>query len=254
MSPIEIQYWGHATLLLKIDGVTLLVDPVFSQKVLWFRRHKPLPINPEMLPPIDAILLTHVHFDHLDFPSYRYIPSSVPIIIPAGSANAAKRFLENPLIELTAWSSHTIGDKVTLHPVPMKHCGGRIPFSFRYRNTFGYVLTAKDGETIYLCGDTAYGNHFRDVAKTHSINCALLPIGGYKPLCLFRRIHMHPREALQAAEDLGAKIMIPIHWGVFQFSLETLNEPLQELKKCLREEPKWEEKVKILQPGESYTV
>lgn len=254
MSLLEIQYLGHATTQIRLGDKTFLTDPVFSRRVLCFGRRRELPFRPEELPHCDGILLSHLHHDHLDLHSYKFISSKIPIFVPEGSAKAVERFVNNPIIELSRWATYPLDDTTTLYTVPMKHCGGRWPYGLCYRNTFGYILEKKGGPTVFFAGDSAYGPQFKDSGKNRTIDCALLPVGGYEPRWLFRRVHMNPQEAVQAANDLQAKIMIPIHWGVFRFSLESTEKPKEELQRIQLQQPEWRDRIKILEPGESFSL
>lgn len=248
MSKLKITFVGHATHLIEMDGDFLLTDPLLSKKVLLFPRHQDLGIRPENLPPLKAILVTNAHYDHLDIFSYKYFPLNVPIVVPLGLGKFVAKFLRNPVVELPLWGEHKIGD-LTIHSVPVKHRGFRLS-GLTWKAATGYVIEKNQGK-VFFPGDTAYGEHFKQISGLHTLDAALLPIGSYEPRWLMKRRHMNPAEALQALDDLKAETMIPYHAGAFRFSQENLEAPLEWLNNLLRDKP--DPRVKILEPGESFS-
>lgn len=246
---MKITYIGHATTLIELNGNHFLTDPHFGRRHLVFKRVIPLSYDPAHLPELTACLVSHAHYDHLDIGSYKYIPSSVPIIVPEGIGKLLSSFLNNPIIELTTWATQRLGEAEVI-AVPVAHVGGRL-LKLRFRKTVGFVLKAR-GQTVYFAGDSSYGPHFKQVGQMFSIDAALLPIGAYFPRWLTRKKHMDPSEALQAFEDLRAKHLIPIHWGTFRQTLEPADGALLWLKRLLGGLPSLQNSVHILRPGESF--
>lgn len=247
---MQITHLGHGTNLIQIQGQNFLTDPVFSERIgMFFKRKKRPGIEVAALPPLSAILLSHAHYDHLDVFSYKYFKTTTPIVVPKGVGDFVRKFLPNPLIELVPGGKHLHGD-VEIHALPVHHHGSRwIPI--RNRPALAYVLKATDA-CVYFCGDSGYGPDFRKAGEAFSIDAALLPIGGYQPQWWLKKNKMTPGEALQAFLDLGAKKMIPIDWGVFDF----LRENPEEAWKCLEEEVKKKslsDRVVLLQPGQSFS-
>ncbi len=247
MSKLKITFVGHATFLIEWEGESILTDPNFSQRVLGLRRLQEPGLKPEKLPPLTAIAVTHAHYDHLDIFSYKYFSTQTPILVPDGLEKLIQKFLPNPVTEIPLWSKHKVGN-IQVFTVPVKHQGFRLS-GLTYRGTTGYIF--KKGDlSIFFPGDTAYSEHFSEIAKAHKIDIALLPIGAYEPRWMMKNRHMNPEEALKAFEDLKARIMIPYHWGTFRISAEKPEAPLEWLQKILSEKP--DGRVKILQMGESY--
>ncbi|MCC7345073.1 MAG: MBL fold metallo-hydrolase [Deltaproteobacteria bacterium] len=248
MSTLQITHLGHGTNLLQIQGQNFLTDPVFSEKVfMFFKRRKPAGLAPETLPPLSAILVSHAHYDHLDIFSYKYFKTTIPILVPKGLGGVVRKFLPNPVVEIPAGGKHQ-HQGVEIHALPVQHRGCRwVPI--RHRAATAYLLKAPEG-CVYFCGDSGYGPHFKKAGETFPIDVALLPIGGYHPRWWLKRQKMTPEEALQAFEDLQAKRMVPINWGVFDFWRENPEEAWKRLeaevgKKGLAA------KVRLLLPGES---
>lgn len=250
MEDVKITFVGHSTTLIQKGNSAILTDPVFSDNVLFFKRHTKPGIEPKDLPEISAVLISHTHLDHLDMPSFNYIRTSVPIIVPEGSSKVVTKNLPNPVIELSDWSGHDFPD-FKIHCVPVVHSSS-VACPRRFKRACGYIIEI-GGKTIFFAGDSIYDSHFHDIGNTYNIDAALLPISGYKRFFFMKRIHMDPHDAVQAFFDLKAKFLIPIHWGAFKLSLEKSEEPVEWLKR-LTAERKIEEQVKILEPGKTFNL
>jgi L-ascorbate metabolism protein UlaG (beta-lactamase superfamily) len=245
---MQITYLGHSTVLAKSGPVSFLTDPVLSDRVLWLKRKTPLPVRPEDLPEATVILISHAHYDHLDLHSFKYFSSKTPIILPTGLGRLVSKSCRNPLIELSPGAKHEIGPHLKVTAFPVTH------FSFRlsgltYRGCNGYWIET-EGEKIFFPGDTAYRTDFRNFKNP---DVALLPIGPCRPEWFMRRRHLTPEDALRIAEEIEAKVTIPIHWGTFRLSTEPLNEPIDQLKRLVVEK-QLRDRVRILNPGEQLTI
>jgi len=242
-----IQFIGHSSALVHLDGITLTVDLNLSSRVGGlFKRHGTIGLDLNNLPKVDAFLVTHAHYDHLDIFSYKYFDQKIPFIAPVGFASLINKFLHNPVIELELNSKHFVNN-VAISAIPTQHYGFRIS-GLNYTKCNGYIIQCAD-HTVYHPGDTGYGPHFKQIADMFSIDVAFLPIGAFEPRSLLGHQHLNPQEALQAFEDLHAKVMVPIHWGAFRLGMEPIDEPLRRLKALLENNP-LKDRVKILQPGE----
>lgn len=249
---ISCKYIGHATTLINIEGTNILTDPHFGRRTLLFKRKTPLNIIPGMLPNPKAIIISHTHFDHLNVGSYKYISQHVPIIVPEGCDGAVTKFVSNPVIELSLYATHYLTDGTQITAVPAKHWGGRFSL-LRYTKTNCYLIT-KNNRTVFFCGDSAYGPHFKEIGGLAHIDLAILPISCYLPRWFMKNRHMTPKEAVKAFLDLKAKNMIPAHWGSFSLSLEPINEPIEKIKKIIEERPDLKDKIHIVPHGEDITL
>jgi len=217
----QIAWLGHASFLIAWRGLQILIDPVFSSRVGIMPRRMPVPSGLEQLSP-DIILLSHAHMDHFDRASLARYPQA-KIYLP----NRSDVFLETSM-KRRATGLYD-GMKVALGPLslnclPALHGGWRYPWQKGFR-ALGYVLS--DGETtLYFAGDTAYGSLFAEIGNEFDIDIAMLPIGAYSPQWFLKSRHLNPAEAVQAFCELGAKTLIPFHFGTYRLSLEPLNEPL----------------------------
>jgi L-ascorbate metabolism protein UlaG (beta-lactamase superfamily) len=231
----EYALWmGHATLWLRLGETTVAIDPVLGDIPL-YRRHSPLPLTKEQLG-TDVILITHAHYDHYDKASIAYLLQQNPetiIVAPAGFWRYLKgKITRERCFELEWWESVMIGGLfITL--TPSKHWSKRTPFDTNKALWGGYVLQKND-HTIYHSGDSAYGEHFKEIGGRFKIDEAYLPIGAYRPEEIMKHNHLNPPEALRAAGDLGAKTLIPIHYGTFILSDEPIDEPIEWFEKLTR--------------------
>ena len=239
---LKITHVGHATSLIQWDNINILTDPIFSKRVLCFKRHAPLGIDPTKLPKLDAILLSHAHYDHLDLFSFKYIPSDVPVLIPVGMSKAIAPYIKNRVVELATWARFSLSSDFEIGAVPAKHQGGRFLIPYRYRTCHGYVISHK-GENIYFAGDTAYDNHFSKISTTFPLKLSLLPFG-----------HMTFGNFVRAWEDLGKPDCIPIHWETFFWYLKTKEGLKAALDKASMHNPEFQNKLHILEPGENLTL
>lgn len=218
---------GHASIWLQLGNTTIAIDPVLGDIPL-YRRHTLLPIPKKELY-ADIILITHAHYDHFDITSVDYLLKQNPETIVV-APNGFWRYLKGKIdrercFELEWWESVMIkGLFITL--TPSKHWSKRTPFDTNKAIWGGYVIQNSE-HTLYHAGDSAYGEHFTEIGERFDIDEAFLPIGAYRPEEIMKHNHLNPPEALQSAEDLRAKTLIPIHYGTFVLSDEPINEPLE---------------------------
>ncbi len=224
-----ITWIGHSSFLLQLAGKHILIDPVFARFLIVLKRRRKPGIRIRSLPPIDLVLLTHAHMDHLNLPSLRGILRSnrrqdapaPTVVVPKGVEDLVQRLGFHEVRTLEAWSSTTLG-ALTVTMTPARHWGARM-FDDVGRGYGGYVIQAQ-GHSIYHSGDTAYFPGFAAIGERLHPQVALLPIGAYSPDS-FRSVHTSPEDALQAFKDLGSELMIPMHYGTFRLSQEPMDEP-----------------------------
>ena len=226
-----IYFIGHATTLIHLNGVTLLTDPIFSDKLALFSRKRAAGMALDRLPHLDAILISHSHRDHLDEWTLRRLPRDVPLFIPRGNGQYPRDWGHKNVRELEA------GDKVRLGSVeiiatPAKHSGARNSARDPLPHALGYLI--RGAQTVYFAGDTALFEAMRQIGRIAPIDLALLPIGAYRPRWITKNYHMSPSEALQAMATLKAKKMIPIHWGSFRMAFDGIDEPRDMLVSLLK--------------------
>jgi L-ascorbate metabolism protein UlaG (beta-lactamase superfamily) len=242
-----------------MDGVNVLLDPTWAKRavpLLGARRRRPAGIRFEDLPPIDAVLLSHDHHDHMDLPTLQRLARTREPVFVAGLGTAA--YLRSKKIaggrDLDWWQSVALAPDVTVTAVPARHSSGRSMFDRNRRLWCGFVLTGPSG-SVYYSGDTGWGSQFATIAKRFpNLRLALLPIGGFVPVWYMHPQHMSPRDAVRAAAVLGAATTIPVHFGTFPQSDDAEDEPLQDLRAALIEAGDPGPRFAVLDNGQSLDV
>jgi L-ascorbate metabolism protein UlaG (beta-lactamase superfamily) len=235
VSPGElgITFIGHSSFFIQIGGRKVLIDPVFAERLIALRRLRRPGVKIKDLPAIDMVLLSHAHMDHLNRPSLRRIvdhnikvSGRAPIaVVPWGVEDLVDDVGFARVVTLEWWQTKSIGG-LELTMTPCKHWGARL-FKDTHRGFGGYVIRG-GGHSVYHSGDTAYFDGFKHIGNRLKPEIALLPIGAYRPDS-YRGVHTCPEEALQGFLDLGAKRMIPMHYGTFRLSQEPMEEPVERL-------------------------
>jgi L-ascorbate metabolism protein UlaG (beta-lactamase superfamily) len=231
---LGITFIGHSGFFLQTGGKNILVDPNFALWLFLLKRLRKPGLRIKDLPPIDYVLVTHAHFDHLHKPSLRRIAQltrrhrkvAPVIIVPHGVGDLVRWLGFSEVVELKWWDRVQLGWDFSVTHVPARHWGARI-ISDTHRGYGGYVIRSKS-HSIYHAGDTAYFKGFEEIGQRLKPEVALLPIGAYHPES-FRNVHTSPEDAMQAFKDLGSKWMVPMHYGTFRLSHEPMEEPLQRL-------------------------
>ncbi|HWH00348.1 MAG TPA: MBL fold metallo-hydrolase [Pilimelia sp.] len=223
-----VTWAGHASYVLQIDGLTVLTDPVWSTRIPGVpRRLTPVGVDWAALPPVDAVVISHNHYDHLDAPTLRRLPSDTPVLVPANLGRWFRRRGFRAVTELDWYESHRIGS-VTFDFVPAHHWSRRTLTDTCRSLWGGWLLTGASGTRIHFAGDTGYGPFFAEIgARYPGIDLALLPVGAYEPAWFMRPVHLDPDEAVRACLDLGARRMATMHWGTFLLSAEPLLQPVE---------------------------
>jgi L-ascorbate metabolism protein UlaG (beta-lactamase superfamily) len=233
---------NHSTVLLQQHGSNILTDPIWSERVgpvPWAgprRRRKP-GVSWEDLPEIDAVLISHNHYDHLDLPTLRRLATrgDSTFIVPAGVGKLLRSENIGPVRELD-WGESLPLPRFTIHCVPALHFSSRTIFDWNLTLWCGYVIESQD-RFVYFAGDTAFGPHFAQIREKFGAPClALLPIGAYEPRWFMSPVHMAPEDAVRAHEILAARTSIAIHHGTFQLSDEGIDAPKSQLIACAERE------------------
>jgi L-ascorbate metabolism protein UlaG (beta-lactamase superfamily) len=225
--PARITWIGHASWLIQLDGVSLLIDPILFDSIgPGIKRFVAPGVLPADLPNIDAQLVTHNHRDHLDLPSLRQVGK--PIVAGLG----LEKFFADaglPCTELDWWKETRVGP-VRLTFVPSQHWSRRGLNDMNATLWGGFVIEGSTAR-LYHSGDTAYFEGFSEIGqRLGPLDAALLPIGAYDPSWFMSKQHMNPEEAVQAYRDLGARQFVAMHWGTFKLTDEPLDEPPARLK------------------------
>ncbi|HUO50147.1 MAG TPA: MBL fold metallo-hydrolase [Candidatus Paceibacterota bacterium] len=235
-SKIQLTWVGHSTFLIQVAGMNLLTDPIWSERaspVSWAgpARHARPGIRFEDLPKIDAVLLSHTHYDHLDRPTVLQLGGAPRYFVPERVGAWFKNEGIENVVELPWWESVAFGP-LTIHMVPAKHWSKRWAYGTEDMGWGGFIVESPAG-VIYFAGDTGYHDtYFKEIGQRFSqIDLALIPIGAYYPQQIFGRYHVDPREALLVHTEIGATRSIGMHWGTFKLTQEPLHEPPELLAK-----------------------
>jgi len=232
---VTATFIGHATFLLQWRGLTILTDPVWSERcspVAWAgpKRVRPPALAWADLPPIDVVLISHNHYDHLDLSTLRRLDDHSRPLLVTGLGNRA--FLEGHglkrVVELDWWQQHEAGGaRLTFAPaVHWSNRGG----DGRNATLWGAFMIEAAGTRVYFGGDTGYGTHFAETRRRLGVpDLALLPIGAYEPRWFMKTMHMNPEEAVQAHRDLGARRSVGLHFGTWQLTDEAIDAPVEAL-------------------------
>jgi N-acyl-phosphatidylethanolamine-hydrolysing phospholipase D len=225
----SLTWIGHSTLLVRMDGVTFLTDPIFSARAspVSFagpKRLVPPGVPLDELPPIDFVTLSHDHYDHTDLPSIEALARRGTRFVAGLRMGDLVRGAGGEVVELDWGESVQIG-AVRVHCVPAQHFSGRSIVGRGRRLWAGWVI---EGPTrrFYHAGDTGYFDGFRALrARFGRIDVAALPIGAYEPAAIMRFVHLDPAEAVRAGLDLEARHVVAMHWGTFDLTDEPPDEP-----------------------------
>jgi L-ascorbate metabolism protein UlaG (beta-lactamase superfamily) len=257
---LRVTFVNHSTVLVQMDGVNVLTDPIWSERASPFafvgpRRHRPPGLRLEDLPPIDAVLVSHNHYDHMDVPTLQRLWERDRPVVFVGLNNAAylaRRGVPQAQ-DLDWWQSSRLPSGVTVTAVPVRHFSARSPFDHNRTLWCGFVVSGPSG-AFYFAGDTGWGAHFARIRERYpDLRLALLPIGAYRPRWFMAPAHIDPEEAVCAHETLGAATSLAVHFGTFAQADDGEFEPQEALRAALsRRNPR--PNVLLLDNGDSADI
>jgi len=261
---LRITHIGHASLLIQTAGINIVVDPVWSDRVSPFkalgpRRRNPPTIALADLPPIDVIIVTHNHYDHMDTATIAAIHSQhKPIVIsPLGNDTVIHKDAPHVPVETGDWwQSFPLSLDVRVTIVPAYHWSARKFADRRQALWCGFIVDTPSGR-IYCAGDTAYqdGKIFSEIRnRCGAPLVAILPIGAYEPRWFMSTQHTDPAEALQIATDVGAAHLLGVHWGTFKLTDEPWDEPPRLLDEAIRRHQGKPIDAQAMRPGDIWNV
>ncbi len=238
---LRITFIGHTTFLIQMNGLNILTDPVWSMRaspVSWAGpRRRAMPgIRFEDLPPIDVVVISHDHYDHMDMPTLERLAREHHPVFISGLGNdlrLAEVGITNG-IALDWWGSHRLRHDFEVTAVPARHFSGRTPFDRNSTLWCGFALRGPAG-CVYFAGDTGFGEHFRQIAeRCRPIRAALLPIGAFRPEWFMGEVHCTPEEAFEAHRILQSPVSIASHFGTFPLADDGQTEPVLALQKVIQ--------------------
>jgi L-ascorbate metabolism protein UlaG (beta-lactamase superfamily) len=247
-----VTYVGHGTVRIALDGTRLQTDPLLRTRVTHLRRR--VAVSPEALRGVDAVLISHAHFDHLDVPSLERLGRSTPVVLPRGCGALLRRRRFAHVVEIDVGETVAVG-AVSVRATEAEHDGGRGPFGVS-GPALGYVVEGT--RRVYFAGDTDLFPGMADIGRGR-LDVALVPIWGWGP-SLGRGGHMDPQRAAEAVALLRPRVVVPIHWGTYH----PLHLGLRDVPAYLRDPPEQfaraaaatapEVEVRVLRPGETLAL
>ena len=236
---LQVTWIGHATFLIQAGGLNILTDPMFSERASPVSFAGPKRLLPpgvpfQELPHLDAVVISHNHYDHLDTATVQRLGPGPRFFVPLGLGAWFQDLGLKNVQEMDWWQSAALGP-VRFVSVPAQHFSQRTPFNHNQSLWCGWVLQTPGG-SVFFAGDTGYSPDFREIgARLGPPRLSLIPIGGYQPRWFMRTMHLNPPEAVRVHRDLGSRQSIGMHWGTFRLTDEPLGEPPLYLEKALRD-------------------
>ncbi|HWM48136.1 MAG TPA: MBL fold metallo-hydrolase [Xanthobacteraceae bacterium] len=260
----RISYVGHASLLLQASGLNILIDPVWSERASPFSFVGPKRVNDpgvafDALPPIDIVLISHNHYDHLDATTLSALatPHRPRLVTPLGNDTIIRSHDDTIAAEAHDWGARVeLGRGVAVTLAPARHWSARGLLDRNKALWAAFVIETPTGR-IFHVADSGYGDghYFKSARKTHGpFRLAILPVGAYEPRWFMRDQHMNPADAVQAFRDLGADLALGHHYGTFQLTDEAIDAPVQALAAARRAASLTPEQFRLLRPGEVWEV
>ena len=261
-SGIVVTFINHATFLIQVDGVNILTDPVYSKRtspVQWLgpkRVHAP-GVALANLPPIDIVLISHNHYDHLDKDTLQQLfeRQEQPPVILAGLGNG--QLFQR--LGLHSYHDMDWNDRFETHGLEVvftecRHRSGR-GIGDQMKTLWGSFVLKTSAGNIYFAGDTGYGPHLRQAGTEHGpFALSLLPIGAYDPRWFMADVHLNPEEAVKAHQDLRSRQSIAMHFGTFRLTYEGIEEPLTDLQLAIEKYALAPQRFLVLEPGQSKVI
>ena len=237
----RLAWLGHSAFLINISGIIILLDPMLGSHAAPIpipslkRFNDELPIDPNSIPNIDFVILSHDHYDHLDFSTIKIIKEKVnTFLVPIGIGSHLKswKVKEEKIIEMN-WNQSFQTDALEFICLPARHFSGRGPLNRNSTLWSSWAIKSPDVK-IYFSGDSGYGRHLKKIGDEHGpFDISLIDCGQYNTA--WKYSHMFPNEAVSAAIDLKSKFFMPIHWAAFTLSMHPWDEPIKESKRLAHE-------------------
>jgi len=256
---IIVTWIGHASFLVQLGNFALLIDPVYATHCAplplpSLRRLQAPGVAWDDLPPIDAILITHNHYDHLDQGVVKKLANRAHFIVPDGLEKWMRKKQVQQVTPVAWWQQVTLCNEIKITSCPAQHFSARSPFDRNQSHWCGWMIEWR-GKKIYHTGDSGYCPHFREIGEKFSpIDLAMIPIGAYAPRCVMKPMHMNPEEATLVHKEIHSQLSLAHHWGTFRLTAEPIMEPVRLLKESQKKHGIPEKTFRVLAIGESVRI
>ncbi|MCC3357152.1 MBL fold metallo-hydrolase [Bacillus sp. REN16] len=240
---------GHSTFLLQLNGLNILTDPVWAKRMGFEKRLTDPGISSVELPEIDVVVISHGHYDHLDFPTLKKIPGNPQYFVPIGLKSLFRKKGYQNVSEMTWWET-TKYRGVQIQFVPAQHWTRRTMGDMNTSHWGGWIFQNAN-QTYYFVGDTGYFPGFKEIAERHMIDTVFMPIGAYEPEWFMADSHISPEDSVKAFIELKAKQFVPMHYGAYRLADDTGPEALDRLLQEWKKQQLPEEQLKVLLIGET---
>ena len=222
---LSVTFLKHAGVMIKDQDRYLLIDPVFSDLFWFIKDFTPFEFDIKEMPKPDHVLITHGHYDHLHKPSLASLKKDTNVITPLGYDEIFDDLEMNKRTQLDWFDTYT-QERLEITLLPCNHWTMRNPVTGPNRSLWGsFLIKTRSGKTIFIGGDAAYFDGFREIGKEFSIDLAILNLGAYEPRWFMKSSHMNPAEAVKAFQDLRAENLLIVHWGTFRLGDEPVHFP-----------------------------
>lgn len=240
---------GHSTFLLQLNGLNILTDPVWAKRMGFQKRLTEPGIPLEELPNIDIVVISHGHYDHLDFPTLKKLKGDPQYFVPIGMKSLFLKKGYQRVIEMSWWETVEY-EGIQFHFVPAQHWTRRSLNDMNTSHWGGWIFQTSS-DTFYFVGDTGYFTGFQEIAKRFEIDTVFMPIGAYEPEWFMAVSHISPEDSVKAFIELGAKQFVPMHYGAYRLADDTGPEALERLLQEWEKQKLPKEQLKVLQIGET---
>ncbi|WP_160719722.1 MBL fold metallo-hydrolase [Bacillus sp. USDA818B3_A] len=240
---------GHSTFLIQLNGVNILTDPVWAKRMGFQKRLTAPGIALEDIPAIDIVVISHGHYDHLDFPTLKKLKGDPHYYVPAGLKSLFLKKGYQNVTELNWWES-TEHNGVNITFVPAQHWTRRTLTDINSSHWGGFIFQT-EGETLYFVGDTGYFSGFKQIAERFSIDTVFMPIGAYEPEWFMAVSHISPEDSVKAFLELKAETFVPMHYGAYRLADDTGPEALERLYRAWEYQQLSKDQLKVLLLGET---
>ncbi|MFK2825126.1 MBL fold metallo-hydrolase [Bacillus sp. B190/17] len=218
---------GHSTFLIQMNGLNILTDPVWAKRMGFQKRLTEPGISLTDLPEIDVVVISHGHYDHLDFPTLKKLKGNPQFFVPAGLKSLFERRGYKKIIEMNWWDCVEYKE-IAIHFVPAQHWTRRTMTDMNTSHWGGFIFQSLS-ETMYFVGDTGYFSGFSEIGRRFNIDTVFMPIGAYEPEWFMKESHINPEDSVKAFLELGAKLFVPMHYGTYWLADDTGTEALERL-------------------------